>query len=641
MTDTFLPTEDLDSLVTMIATAVALGDHETALSLCEAVLAVDPADADAMLIEAAVLDDLDRPDEARNVLERCTARHGDLSAAWRRLGDHCVETADAERAVEAYREWQRLDGVNAETELALAWASLVALDLESARSHAAGAIAAGGGKEADELAGRLAAIDDVADLESEVGWWLSGTRSSGRGLELLISSLARRENPVARYRLGAALLRQGRAAESVPHLRYAVESAPTVHDWQADLGTAQLLTGDLEGAEASFAALLRSVPGDATGLLGRGRVTLQRGDPDQAITLAEKVLAADPQDAGAWMLRTDCMAGAGRTAEALVSAEHAIVFAPDDRFTWAAAADAADALGWTTLAHRYRARADIRLSGSLGIAEGDDVDDPAVEVADELHDLDRIVVADPLVRAIYRHRAGIAHELGLPARAHSYLRAAIARGVVVDDADAMCDLGSLLLMAGDAAGARAHFETVLTHDGGNDRASAGMEAADELRREDDEEKTALLALDRLDREEAVLGAAQRWTPTHEAPPDGFDAFDGTAESAEPVARLEPGLPVELLRESQGWALVRCENGWECWVAAVGLVGRAETWSPTHRVPSSGLLAFASPSSETRAVDRIDPGLEVEVVGRLGAWAHVRFENGWSCWVEAHELEAVS
>ena len=107
----------------------------------------------------------------------------------------------------------------------------------------------------------------------------------------------------------------------------------------------------------------------------------------------------------------------------------------------------------------------------------------------------------------------------------------------------------------------------------------------------------------------------------------------------PAAQLAPGLPVEVIDESDGWAAVRCENGWECWVDADLLVPRTDSWASTHRIPPSGLAAYSSPVA-TEPVAELDPGLEVDVIGRVDPRAHVRFENGWSCWVDAGALDGL-
>ena len=413
MTEALFPTEDLDTILTMIEAAVAFGDEQSTLELCEAARTVAPDDVDVLLTHAAALVDLDQIDDARAALERCVAHHGDIPIVWQRLGELCLDAGDSERAVEAFRQWQRLEGATAENELALAWAYVIDLQLEKARRHLAAADSADDAGEIDdidELVAELAAIDDQAALESEAGWWLYGRGALDRGLPLLRSSLDRRDDPETRYRLGVALLTSGEFDEAATQLRQAIDAEPATFEWMDDLGTAQLLDGDLDGADATFDRLLVAVPSDLEGLVGSGRVALRRGDPGRALGLADGAIGENPESAEAWTLRATAQLALDQPAEARASAEHAIAFAADDWVAWATAADAADAAGATSIAARYRDRSTLRLSGSLGIAEGDGP--VGAEIADELHELDRIVVADPLIREIYRHRSSVALALG-------------------------------------------------------------------------------------------------------------------------------------------------------------------------------------------------------------------------------------
>ncbi len=56
-----------------------------------------------------------------------------------------------------------------------------------------------------------------------------------------------------------------------------------------------------------------------------------------------------------------------------------------------------------------------------------------------------------------------------------------------------------------------------------------------------------------------------WTPTHRVPAGGVAAWEHPDPQAQPVARLDEGLDVQVTREALGWAHIRCSNGWEAWV----------------------------------------------------------------------------
>jgi hypothetical protein len=63
--------------------------------------------------------------------------------------------------------------------------------------------------------------------------------------------------------------------------------------------------------------------------------------------------------------------------------------------------------------------------------------------------------------------------------------------------------------------------------------------------------------------------------------------------------------------------------------------------PTHRVPPAGIDSWPRPDPQATTGPRIEGGLEVQVVDRLGDWAKVTFSNGWTAWVDGRLLVAGS
>jgi hypothetical protein len=73
-------------------------------------------------------------------------------------------------------------------------------------------------------------------------------------------------------------------------------------------------------------------------------------------------------------------------------------------------------------------------------------------------------------------------------------------------------------------------------------------------------------------------------------------------------------------------------------AEVTSVGDPPTsWQPTHRVPPRGLPAYARPDPEATPAATLPAGLELAVVGNVGAWARIVCSNGWTAWVDARAL----
>jgi methylenetetrahydrofolate reductase (NADPH) len=61
------------------------------------------------------------------------------------------------------------------------------------------------------------------------------------------------------------------------------------------------------------------------------------------------------------------------------------------------------------------------------------------------------------------------------------------------------------------------------------------------------------------------------------------------------------------------------------------------WSPTHVVPAGGMVAWQAPHPSAPQSARLQPGLPIQVVERLGAWARVVASNGWWGWVDGRML----
>jgi hypothetical protein len=64
-----------------------------------------------------------------------------------------------------------------------------------------------------------------------------------------------------------------------------------------------------------------------------------------------------------------------------------------------------------------------------------------------------------------------------------------------------------------------------------------------------------------------------------------------------------------------------------------------SWNPTFKVPMQGMTSWAAPDPKAAETAKLDPGLDLEVVERLGDWAQVRASNGWMGWVDGRALQA--
>lgn len=66
---------------------------------------------------------------------------------------------------------------------------------------------------------------------------------------------------------------------------------------------------------------------------------------------------------------------------------------------------------------------------------------------------------------------------------------------------------------------------------------------------------------------------------------------------------------------------------------------AVAFAPTHKVPASGVPAWATPDPNGRVVAQLQGGVQLQVLEERGAWAHVLGSNGWKGWVDARRLES--
>lgn len=64
------------------------------------------------------------------------------------------------------------------------------------------------------------------------------------------------------------------------------------------------------------------------------------------------------------------------------------------------------------------------------------------------------------------------------------------------------------------------------------------------------------------------------------------------------------------------------------------------WTPTHRVPSGGMRAWAEPDPSQQPVTRLEPGVELVVAEQRGDWARVVGSNDWTGWIDARRLQEI-
>jgi hypothetical protein len=90
----------------------------------------------------------------------------------------------------------------------------------------------------------------------------------------------------------------------------------------------------------------------------------------------------------------------------------------------------------------------------------------------------------------------------------------------------------------------------------------------------------------------VAQASQSFRHTHSAPATGMATWPNPGSTTN-GPRLDPNLPVQLLRVYGEWAEVACSNGWTTWVDGHALVPVGMTASPAGEPPSAPASAPAA------------------------------------------------
>jgi len=134
--------------------------------------------------------------------------------------------------------------------------------------------------------GRLMAQSGA--LEPAIGWFDQAVGLDAASLE-------------SRFFLGITLLRAGRAAEAVPHLRKVHAALPGQPEALAALANAEFNTGNDAAALVAIELILGARPDDEDWLLKRGEALARLGRHAEAVSHFRAVLVRLPNLAGVWM----------------------------------------------------------------------------------------------------------------------------------------------------------------------------------------------------------------------------------------------------------------------------------------------------------------------------------------------------
>ncbi|MGY4100162.1 SH3 domain-containing protein [Nocardia sp. R16R-3T] len=137
------------------------------------------------------------------------------------------------------------------------------------------------------------------------------------------------------------------------------------------------------------------------------------------------------------------------------------------------------------------------------------------------------------------------------------------------------------------------------------------------------------------------GGAPTFQPTHQVPANGMPAWATPDSTWPPVARIDARVELQILERCGDWAHIVCNNGWTAWVDGRAIEPLAALWYPTHLAPEGGLDAWAAPDPNLGPITSIDPGVELQILGRAGDWAHIACNNGWTAWVDGRAIQPLA
>ncbi len=127
-----------------------------------------------------------------------------------------------------------------------------------------------------------------------------------------------------------AYLSQGMQAEAIPHLEAAVTFAPTVIEYQNQLGFVCYLIGDDKGAIESFQTVLATNPNHPDALFNLGMVMIGKDQLAEAEECFRRSLEVNGNDPQVWNNRGVCLQRLARIAEARACFERALQIDPND-----------------------------------------------------------------------------------------------------------------------------------------------------------------------------------------------------------------------------------------------------------------------------------------------------------------------
>lgn len=276
----------------------------------------DAADANALLRQAAALEDNGRLAEALEAGERAVQLAPENFAAWRLLGYLRLNHSDYTGSIAAGETALELAPNDASAHANLSWAFAALGDRDRAEYHAA---------RVEQLAaGSPDALALRAELEQRAG-------RTDAALELYRAAAQRApDNPILQVRYAAALRGAGQSLRARDWLQVALARKPAALQLRAALADVLFELADYSGAAAHSEAVLVRAPNTAAALYIAGAAAYRLQNYSAAADRLGQFLKSDETAADARLLYANALLHLERWAEAEAQYRRLLAVRPEN-----------------------------------------------------------------------------------------------------------------------------------------------------------------------------------------------------------------------------------------------------------------------------------------------------------------------
>jgi tetratricopeptide (TPR) repeat protein len=295
-------------------TYLAAGNADSASLWAESACRLDSTSAESFFVAGMSMALLERREEASARLERA----------------HRLDPRHEPSLVNLMMIYQDLG--RPEKALALVWPDIpVGLDGPAMRMRRAALLALTGNMRAarEDAASVLRDDPGFPHAESLFHHLIEFSGDSADAVPLMEDLLARQPGlDGVRLHLARMLIESDRWREAIPHLARLLSAHPQEERYALQLGVLRLREGSMDQADSLLLSASALDPKDPDPLRWLALSALERRDPEAALERSRRLLALDPHAPGSRTLMAECLHLAGRDEEALAIADSVLAADP-------------------------------------------------------------------------------------------------------------------------------------------------------------------------------------------------------------------------------------------------------------------------------------------------------------------------